>query len=170
MKYRIHQSKSSIFLMELIIVILFFALTGAVCLQIFVKARSISERSKAQTHAVMWAENLAEVFLGCEGDAGNIGAVLAREYGLSTPFKPDFVTGSYDFTLDENWTICDASAAVFQVTLYLDCSSPMHVGEATIYDLRDVAPESDKLLYALSVQKYIPRTYEALQDEEGGDN
>ena len=39
------RSRSSLFLMELILVILFFAVAGSICVQIFVKAHLLSQSS-----------------------------------------------------------------------------------------------------------------------------
>ncbi len=158
MKYRIHQSKSSIFLMELIIVILFFSLTGAVCLQIFIKARAISHRSKELTHAVMWAENITEIYLGCEGDAGNFAAVLNREYGLNAAFKSGDHTDAYDFYLDDSWAVTDEAGAYFKVSVSLDNTSSMHTGETNIYALQSEVRDPSDPIYALSFRKYIPMT------------
>ena len=56
------KSKSALFLMELIIVIFFFALTSAVCLQVFVKAHLVAKETKGLNYAVLWADNASECF------------------------------------------------------------------------------------------------------------
>lgn len=60
-------SRSSLFLMELIIAILFFSLTGAVCIQLFVKAHLISRSTIELNHAIVQAQNLAEIWLSTDG-------------------------------------------------------------------------------------------------------
>ena len=55
-------SKISLFLMELIVVIFFFSLTAAVCLQVFVKAHVIGENTTNLNNAVLYAENTGELF------------------------------------------------------------------------------------------------------------
>ena len=57
-----HSSKNSLFLMELILSILFFTLTAAVCLQLFVKAHVLSQDTINLNHAVTQAQNFAEIF------------------------------------------------------------------------------------------------------------
>ena len=59
-------SRSSLFLMELIIAILFFSLTGAVCIQLFVKAHLISRSTIELNHAIVQAQNLAEIWLSAD--------------------------------------------------------------------------------------------------------
>ncbi|WP_206457774.1 hypothetical protein [Anaerovorax sp. IOR16] len=58
MKYR--DSKSQIFLMEFIIVILFFSICVTICLKAFVEANQMSEESKRINHAILIGESAAE--------------------------------------------------------------------------------------------------------------
>ncbi len=48
--------------MEMIIVIFFFSLSSAVCIQIFTKAHSISRATEEMSDAVLWGENAGELF------------------------------------------------------------------------------------------------------------
>ena len=61
-------SKSGLFLIELILSIFFFIIAMAVCLQLFVKAHTLSQDTIAMNHAILWTQNLAELFLGNDGD------------------------------------------------------------------------------------------------------
>ena len=61
MKMR-QSSKSSLFLLELMISVIFFALTAAGCVQIFVKAHQFSEQAQQLDLAVSIAESLAEEY------------------------------------------------------------------------------------------------------------
>ena len=51
---------SSLFLMDLILAILFFSITSAVCVQFFVKSHILSQESKALTLAVNECSAIAE--------------------------------------------------------------------------------------------------------------
>ncbi len=53
-------SKASLFLMELIMSILFFSLSAAVCVQLFVKSHALSQQSLKLNYAVIASESLAE--------------------------------------------------------------------------------------------------------------
>lgn len=57
-------SKSSLFLMELIIAILFFALASAVCIQLFVKSHLLGNTTAEENHALLLCQNLSEIYLG----------------------------------------------------------------------------------------------------------
>ena len=52
--------------MELIIAVLFFALAGTVCIQLFAKSHLLSQETVNQNQAVTWAQNLAEAYIGTE--------------------------------------------------------------------------------------------------------
>lgn len=67
-----NSSKSGIFLMELILSILFFAIAAAVCVKLFVTAHRLSDQSVNLNHAVSMAESVAEAFYGCNGNAGEL--------------------------------------------------------------------------------------------------
>lgn len=58
--------------MEIIISILFFALSSAVCIQLFVKAHLLGAETIEQNKSIMWAQNLAELFTECEGNPDEI--------------------------------------------------------------------------------------------------
>lgn len=67
-------SKSSLFLMELIIAILFFAMASAVCIQLFVKSHLLGNTTAEENHALLLCQNLSEIYLG-----------VLPEHGDSTP-------------------------------------------------------------------------------------
>lgn len=69
-------SKSSLFLMELIIALLFFSLASTVCIRLFVKAHALSAQTVDQNYAVNYAQNMAEAFTGCNGDLRALQALL----------------------------------------------------------------------------------------------
>lgn len=54
------KSRTSLFLMELIISILLFSVTGAVCIQLFVNTHLTSKQTKVLQFAVIAAQNEAE--------------------------------------------------------------------------------------------------------------
>ncbi len=61
-------SKSSLFLIELIIAIFFFIIAATICTRLFVKSYTISNETISINHAVLWTQNLAEIFSNQNGD------------------------------------------------------------------------------------------------------
>lgn len=89
-------SKSSLFLMELIIAILFFSLASTVCIQLFVKSHLLSRQTVNQNHAVIQAQNLAEIFLASDGDPARMRTFFPGE-AADTP------ENVFALWFDENW-------------------------------------------------------------------
>lgn len=65
-------SKKNLALLELIIVILFFAMSAVVLTQVFVKAKAMGDISSAQTTGLVAAEDIAERLMAKPWDAGGI--------------------------------------------------------------------------------------------------
>ena len=55
-------NKTSLFLMELIMAILFFSLASAICIEIFVKAHFINEESIQKIQTMKLATNIVEIY------------------------------------------------------------------------------------------------------------
>lgn len=71
-------SRTGLFLMELILAVLFFSLSGAICIQLFVNSHFVSQSSVDLNHSVLWAQNVAETFYGCNGNAEEMGTLFSN--------------------------------------------------------------------------------------------
>ena len=81
--------------MELIIAILFFSLAAAICIQLFVKSHTISERSIALNHSILLAQNTAEIFYATDGDLTEMASLLGcRESSGTTDAADSDSTGT----------------------------------------------------------------------------
>ncbi|WP_066644422.1 hypothetical protein [Christensenella timonensis] len=70
------QSKSKLFLIELIIMILFFAVASAVCMNIFARAKLASQKSTETTMAALLCQQAAEAFKATDGNEGRMMELL----------------------------------------------------------------------------------------------
>ena len=61
-------SKTPLFLMELILMLLFFSFSAAICLQIFAGAKRISEENRRLDYAVMQAQTVADYWKASHGN------------------------------------------------------------------------------------------------------
>lgn len=77
-------SKSSLFLMELILAILFFSLASAICVQMFVKGHSLSSDSVKLNHAVIYCESMAEMFYSTDGDLDAMAKIMQGNADLDS--------------------------------------------------------------------------------------
>lgn len=100
-------SKLPALLTELALMLLVFAVCGAVCLSLFAASRKTAAQSGALGRAAAAAQSAAEVFRACRGDA----ALAAEKLGAQP------AGGAYVLPLDENWEAADAAGAVYTLTL-----------------------------------------------------
>ncbi|MDR1962005.1 MAG: hypothetical protein LBQ16_06955 [Gracilibacteraceae bacterium] len=104
-------SKSSLFLLEMIIAILFLAVASAVCMRLFVQAHVSGAASENLTRAVMVTQSLAE----------NLRAAPAPEEWLSGAAGARATgPGEWVFCYDEDWRLLaadDAETAAFWLTV-----------------------------------------------------
>ncbi len=86
-------SKNSLFLMELIIVILVFSISAAACMQIFAAAKRFSLQSEAIAGANLRAQSAAEIFKAANGNLAETARLLGGEYdgaALSVYYDADW--------------------------------------------------------------------------------
>lgn len=135
-------SKSSLFLMEMIIVILFFSLSGAVCLRLFVKAHLLSKDTVATNHALICAQSLAESFLSTESDSES----LAQLFPDATVTKQGLLIG-----YDEDWASCNPDGAVYLASLVYDND----LGTAGLIGADIAVYDNSQTYYSLHVEHYV---------------
>ena len=83
------KSKASLQLMELLVMILVFALAAALCLQVFAKAGEISGETERRDRAAVLAANGAEVLKATGGDVSAAEGLSREGYRVSvTLYKP----------------------------------------------------------------------------------
>lgn len=94
------RSKSTLFLMEQLVVIAVFALCAAVCVFILAASFLMTTDSIATRNALLKAESVAESYKAFNGDAGSVSALLDTSSGrLSGQVSGNVMTIYYD----ENW-------------------------------------------------------------------
>ena len=121
------KSRTSLFLMEMIIAVFFFAVTSAICAQVFAKAYLVSAHTSELNQAVFHTENIAETFRSANGSFN----------GPSASFY------------DENWQECPEETAVYRISVRT-------ADESTVKKIRiSVSRQiSDEIIYSVDVCKY----------------
>lgn len=135
-------SKTSLFLMELIITILFFSLASTVCIQLFVKAHLLGEETIIQNHSIVIAQNIAESFYQFDGDIDSMRSLLG---GTSTQ------ENSFSLYTDTEWNSCEKAEAAFITTFSLTKEETMIYGEILIQNVENASE-----VYSLSLASHIP--------------
>lgn len=138
-------SKSALFLMELIIALLFFALASTVCIRLFTKAHLLSKQTVNENHAIIHAQNLAESFLATEGDLS--------EMKLLFPHAAESPENTILLLFDENWDECDTANVYYSATLI---SYPQKDGLISAdITIAPYASSADSI-YSLTITHHIP--------------
>jgi len=76
------RSKTPLFLMELVIMLLVFAISAGICLKVFVEGKRISQESYELDKACMQAQRAAEFWQSANGDIEETADLLqAKRYG-----------------------------------------------------------------------------------------
>ena len=138
--------------MELILSILFFALTAAVCLQLFVKAHLLSQDTINLNHAVTEAQNFAEVFLAGDGSLKRFPDYFIDQLTPdSCSYDDSGMLCSFTLFYDKDWNPSGLSDYTYQITIaYTQKDQPaMRDAIITVSDTED--------FYRIPLQKYISR-------------
>lgn len=139
MENRIARSKSTLFLIELILAIGIFAVASAICIQLFVRAHLLSRRSEALTHSIYAATSAAEVFKATNGQSDRMAELLsATDEG-----------GRLVVYYDSSWAVVPAPVADGFV-MQIDLADQSGLAEAHI----QVTDAAGGEVYALTAQKY----------------
>lgn len=177
-------SKSSLFLMELIIVILFFSLSSAVCIQMFVKAHLLGKTTVDQSNSLLWCQNLTEIYSASIGDyyEDNDGLksymmnILSEDSLLTSDSIQTVLSPSLEATLsdsweeipfyivlsfDDDWKACSADHAAYEVLFTYqgyDENENVYSSETAVYKKGNPSDDSSlyQNIYNLKVNKYIP--------------
>lgn len=135
-----HQThRSSLFLFELMIAILFFILSATVCICLFVKSHTLESENIDRNHAVSSAISVAEI-IRTQSDPYSL---LKKEYPLGSCSDSEYL-----IYYDASWSPCSASESVFILELHTTQSDNFFVGFIDLYKDNDI-------LYSLSIKKYL---------------
>lgn len=137
-------SKSSLFLMELVIVILFFSLSSAVCIQLFVKAHSIDKQTVEMNHSVIWIQNLSESFRAYDGNFISVKNLYSDS---------DVSTSDSELILlfDNKWKeTTDRYKAAYRISMHAYCDSDSTYPAAFVSGAAAVSA-ADGMLYSADI-------------------
>lgn len=137
------KTKSGLFLMELVLAILLFALSSAVCMQIFVKAHTISKETQELNRCVTICANAAELFYGTDGDF----RVMCEN--LDPTKLGDSTEGRLLIYFTEDFENCTSKKAKYSLTVIKNNEDNLRRSSIVFEDR-----EADKVLYSLNCSKF----------------
>lgn len=121
-------SKSGIFLLELIIVILFFSIASTVCIEMFVKSYTRSNESTYLNKSIQISENIAESFK------------------MNNESFDESSSTSYYY--DKNGTVVSEENYTYFAIVHFSENELIKTAEIEVY-------MEDSFIYSLQVDKYI---------------
>ena len=149
-------TRSSLFLMELIIAILFFSLASAVCLHMFAKSHQLSTDASAGNQAVNQTVNVAELI---RYDLQNDTRTLSDTYPEADILysvvsnAADVYNGSVIY-FDKSWETCSADLAEYRLVIQAqDSSATLRKYVLSMYSLSDATD----CIYELPLSIHIAR-------------
>ena len=169
------QRRSSLFLIELMISIIFFAIASSVCIQLFARAKQISDESSAKNQALLQAESAASAFYAGDGTLRLIPEVFPEAASMSASSSvtadsdaagsdtsgTDFSENSSESCMiffDKDWKNCaPGPEAVWQMTVSVSHEAANE--DAPSFSTAEILvedPGKDAVLYELQVQYHAP--------------
>ncbi len=166
-------SKTSLILMELILVILFFALSATIYVRVFAGAYRISQGTSDRTQALMLAQKAAESFYASEGNPELLNRCMTG--GEDLPFRP-YTAGAgclifdprmagagrppsakqgWIYYYDEKGRLSPQKEALFCVTLVVRRRGEFLIGEIKVQKNRPDQAHR-RILEKLVLRKYLP--------------
>lgn len=142
-------SKTSLILMELILVILFFALSATIYVRVFAGAYRISQGTSDRTQALMLAQKAAESFYASEGKP----ELLNR--CMTGAGRPPSAKQGWIYYYDEKGRLSPQKEALFCVTLVVRRRGEFLIGEIKVQKNRPDQAHR-RILEKLVLRKYLP--------------
>lgn len=134
--------RSGIFLLELMIVILFFCVTSAVCVRLFVKSHVISQDTRNLNMAVNQVSEAAEVFRA----GADMEKFIEHEFQNYEKGTGNFL---YQIYYDENWEPAGKEEASFCLTVEILEKDSESYGCFSIKNMN-----TNQEIYAVTLKKY----------------
>ena len=110
-----NRSRSTLFLIEQLIVIAVFAICAVACISILTAAYGYANNSKATAHALIAAESGAEIFKATGGDIN-----MVRDFMGGTSSSGGSGTAAIMVYYDSSWQVSGQTGASFVLNLIFD--------------------------------------------------
>lgn len=136
------KSRTSLVLMELIITILLFSVSSAVCVQLFVHSHLTSIETRDLNNAVNIAQSISEVMSGTDGSLSSI-----QDFYKTAEGDEDYFVIYYDENFNET---LDYENASYAADVTVSVVSKLYNMEINVVKLPDC-----EVIYTLDSSKYI---------------
>lgn len=134
---------SSLFLIEIVLVVLFFSICSAICINVFAISKQLSLNSENLSYGVMKVESAAECYKSVDGNLDEVASILT---GAS--YTDD---GDLRVEYDANWqpqVLSSQADETFYVVISPDGTG---AAEIAVYQVAENADE-DNTLFSITVK------------------
>ena len=128
MKKLYTHSKNSLFLIEMIMVLLFLSLSSVACIRIFAAASQNHAKAVDWRHIQSLTTSVGEILEGTDGTPDSVSEFLSG----STQDSSTLI-----WYYDENWEICSSEKASHKMTLILSTDAMIKEGTLTFYSVQE---------------------------------
>ncbi len=135
------QSRTKLFLIELIIIMLFFSFAGAACMNLFANAKILSTKSTQTVEASLRVQSAAEIFSSTKEDKEALAKALG---GTAT-------NNGAKVAYDENWQ--PTTEGIYLMDIAITPQGKLLSAQITMYDNSD-SNNSNAVIYEISTKKY----------------
>ena len=157
-------SRTSLFLIELVLSSFFFIVAASICMQLFVNTYFLSQETVETNQALLWSQNLAEPFLGHMGDSSFVKNLYSDvDCASELSSNPD---SSILLCFDKDWnsikTLSECKYLVYtdETFAYQDIYiAKYHESLSSMQSATEIAEllcEDNYKIYQLTIKKYIP--------------
>ena len=128
MKKLYTHSKNSLFLIEMIMVLLFLSLSSVACIRIFAAASLNHTKAVDWRHIQSLTTSVGEILEGTDGTPDSVSEFLSG----STQNSSTLI-----WYYDKNWEICSSEKASHKMTLILSTDAMIKEGTLTFYSVHE---------------------------------
>lgn len=142
--------------MELVIVILFFSLSSAVCVQLFVKAHQLDQETVNLNHSVIWIQNLAESYRAYQGDIDKVAAIYEEQLPSSSQDLVLYFDSDWNLITDEAHRIYTAFSVSLSPNETVPSASSHGVLKEAVIHVSDLSGSEPVVLTTQTIDCYVP--------------
>lgn len=135
-------SKSSLFLMEMVIALLFFSICSAICIRVFAAAYKDTSYSRNLSSASFLCQSAAEVYKACGGDIKKAAEVLDGIYEM----------GKAKIYYDRDWNTTREKDNAEFVLFIEDEGTEGYVKASRIYAEKCSGHDDGKCIFSINVK------------------
>lgn len=147
-----------LFMIELIFSIFFFIICTTICIQLFVNAHLLIQKTEDNNHALFISQNIAESFLGYKGDFTKFHQIY--DAMLQSDLIPQISDSSNDSYLvllydSDDQLVSSTTDATYCATINYSLYNDLSQIEIYIYKWNPEKNPDDNYIYSLTVEKYV---------------